>query len=224
MRFEIHVVGGGDHFGVHGTLEVRNFLGALVDEHHDGFHIRMVRGNGVANLLKNGRLARTGGRNNHAASTFTDWGYEINNARFNAVGLGLEIEFFKRIAGGEVFKSRAFGVFLKRHFVHGVNLLELRAVPLVWRHESALNVTAFTEVVTPDSIRRHKDVGGLRLESVARGTQKAKAFVRDFQVATTFFGPLGFIVVSHNKKLVCASETKQDGLNRDNRTGIPFAD
>jgi hypothetical protein len=90
-----------------------------------------------------------------------------------------------------------------------------------------LNVTTFAEVVAPDGIGRHKDIGGLGLEPVARGTQKAKALVRDFQVASAFFGPLAFIVISHNKNWcvqTCAKESKQDGLHRDNRTGIPFAD
>ena len=97
------------------------------------------------------------------------------------------------------------------------------AMPLVWRHKSTLDKTALAQVMAPDRVRRHKNVTGLRLKAVSRRTQKAKALVRDFQVTFALFRPLGFIVVSHNKKLACANETKQDGLHRDNRTGIPFA-
>ena len=65
----------------------------------------MIGGHSIANLLKHGGL--TGARRGHdqPAGALADGGYQIDYAGFDNVRIGFEIEFIKRVNGGEIFKT-----------------------------------------------------------------------------------------------------------------------
>jgi hypothetical protein len=93
VRFQILVVGGGDDFGLDRALEIRDFLGALVNQKNHRMNFGMVGGDGVGDLLEDGRLARARRRDDQAARAFADGRDQVNDARFEQVGRGFEIDF-----------------------------------------------------------------------------------------------------------------------------------
>ncbi len=168
MRFQIHVVRRRNHLGFDRTLEIRDFLRAFVNEQHHDIDIGMVRGDGVADLLENGGLAAAGRGDNQPARALANRRDEVNDARFEQVGSGFEVELFNRVNGGEVFKADGLGVFLKRHFVDLVNGLELRTRAAMRRLRRPGDVAAFAQETAPDGVGRDKNIGRLRMKMVGR--------------------------------------------------------
>ena len=58
---------------------------------------RMIRGDGVANLFENGRLARARRRDDDAARALANGCDEVNYARLDQVRRCFELEFFNRV-------------------------------------------------------------------------------------------------------------------------------
>ena len=60
----------------------------------------MVGGDGIGNLLEDGRLTRTRRCDNQTARSFANRRDEVNYASLDQVGRCLQIEFLKRVEGG----------------------------------------------------------------------------------------------------------------------------
>ena len=193
MRFQIHVVRRRDDLGLDGTLKIRDFLRAFINEQHHRVDFRVVRGDGVADLLEDGGLAAARRGDDQPARAFANRRDEVNDARFEQFGSGFEVELFNRVNGGEVFKTDGLGVFLERHVVDFVNGLELRTRAAMWRLRRSSDMAALAQKAAADGVGRDKDVGGFGVKMVGSRPQETEALLGNFQVAGTVIGR--FIVV-----------------------------
>ena len=188
MRLQLHVVRGRHDFGFHRPLEIGDFLGPLVNEEHHRVHFRMVRGDGVANLLEDGRLARARRRHDQPARALADGRDEVDDPGFHRVRRGLQLEFLDRVNRGQVLEAHGFGVILEGHFVDLVHGLELRAGAAMRRLRGPLDEAALAQKAAADGVRRHENIRGLGMEMVLRRAQKTKALLGDLQIAGTVVG------------------------------------
>ena len=148
----------------------------------------MVRGDGVADLLENGGLAAARRGDNQPARALANRRDEVNDARFDQIGAGFEVELFNRINGGEVFKADGLGVFLKRHFIDLVNGLELRTGAAVRRLGRASDIAALAQETAPDGVRCDKNVGRFGVKMVGDRAEETETLLGNLQIARTVIG------------------------------------
>ncbi len=108
MPFGRLVERGAHDFRVHGTLHVRHFFGAFVDQQDDQFHFRVVPRDAVGDLLQENRLARLRRGNDHPALPLPYGGKEVHNPHGVFAGSGLELDVGVRVERRQVVEEDAF--------------------------------------------------------------------------------------------------------------------
>ena len=212
MRFQFHVVRRRHDLGLDRALEIRDFLGPLVNEQHHRVDFRMVRGDGVANLLEDGRLARARRRDDQAARALADGRDEVNDARLDQVRCGFQLEFLNRVNARQVLEADGLGIILERHVVDLVHGLELGLVPRCggcvgpsMRLPSRRKLRRMVSGVTKMSRR-------LGMKMVLRGAQKAESLLGDFEIATAVIGLVAIILRITHKMSFCRSRNPSEKI------------
>ena len=81
----------------HAAADFRHFLGPLVHQQDDELHLRVVRHDGLADVLEKRRLARAGGGDDQAALALADRRHQVHDARRVAVRHGFELDALFRV-------------------------------------------------------------------------------------------------------------------------------
>ena len=113
----------------------------------------MIGGDGVGDLLENGRLARARRGDDQAAGAFADGRDQINDARFEQIGGGFQIDLLDGINRGQVLETDGLGVGVKGLVVDLVHRFELGAVAAVGRLGFAGDQAAFAQKIAFDRVR-----------------------------------------------------------------------
>src|SRR5215218_5823342 len=154
------VEGRGDYLGLlHAPLPVGNLLWALVCEHHEELHLRVVGGDGLGYLLQDRRLAGLGRRDDHAALALAYRGHQVYDAGGDVVRLPLQPQALHRVEGGKVVEVRAPAALLGLVVVDGLDAHHRRVLLAVagWP-DLADHVVPAPEVEAFDLARRDVDV------------------------------------------------------------------
>ena len=176
-------------------------------------NFRMIRGDGVADLLEDSRFSRARRSDDDAARAFADGRDEVNHACLNQVRRGFELKFFDRVNAREVLEADNLRVILERHFVDFFHGLELRAGAAMRRLRGANDMAALAQKVAADGVGRDEDIGGLGVKMVGGGAQEAEALLGNLQVAGTVVG--GFLPVAvWTAHIMCVYEGRNLSLNR----------
>ena len=166
------------------ALHVRDFLGTLVDEEDDEHRLRIVLRDGVGHLLEEDRLADARRRDDEPALSEPDRREEIDDARRELLGVGLEDDAPRRERGREVLEvddARRDGRFLS---VHSRDVAEAEEAVAVARiADRPLDDVASTERVAADLLLGHEDVFGAGKEVVLRGAQEAVSLADDLEAS-----------------------------------------
>ena len=183
VGFQVLVVGGGDDLGLDGALEIGDFLRALVNQQDHGVDFGVIGGDGVGDLLEDGRLARARRGDDQPARAFADGRDQVNDARFQQIGRGFQVDLLDGINGGEVLEADGLGVDVKGLVVDLVDGFELGAVAAVGRLGFAGDQAAFAQEVALDGVGRDEDVAGFGMIVVLAGAKETKALFGDFKKA-----------------------------------------
>ena len=86
MALRRFVKGGGHHFAAHGAGHFGHFFGALVNQQHNQFHIRIIGGDGVGNVLQHHGFARFGRGDQKRALPQADGRNQVDDAAGDVFG------------------------------------------------------------------------------------------------------------------------------------------
>ncbi len=177
-----HVEGGCHDLALDGALHVRDLLGALVHQQAEEVHLRVVGGNGLADVLEHRGLARLGGRDYEAALTLADGCHQVYGAAGNGVLAVLHDQALVGVDGCEVAEAGALLGSLRREAVDGLDLAQGRElVAGLARHHGASNLVTGTQGELANHGLVHEGVV-VALHVVA-GAQYAVALVLNLQHA-----------------------------------------
>ena len=187
---DVHVVlrllveGRGEDHRLRVALHVRDFLGALVDEEDDEHRLGVVLRDGVGHLLEEHRLADARRRDDESALSEPDRRKEVDDARRELLGVGLEDDAPRRERGREVLEvddARCDGRLLP---VHGRDVAEAEEPVAVARvADRPLDDVAGPERMAADLLLGDEDVLRAREKVVLRGAQKAVSFADNLKAA-----------------------------------------
>lgn len=170
-------------------------------------NFRMVRGDGVANLLENSGFARARRSDDQTAGTFANGRHQINHPGLNQVRGRFQLEFLDGVNAGQVLKADCLGIFLKGHFIDPVHGLELWARAAMWRLGGPLDKAAFPQEAAPDGIGRYKNVGRLGMKVILRRAQEPEALLGYLKIAGTVVGLVAIILRLTHILLLSRAET-----------------
>jgi hypothetical protein len=108
-----------DDLPLDGALHVRHLFGSLVDEQHDEVTLGVVGGDRVGDLLHDRRLARLGGRHDHASLALADGGDQVDDAlRDLARGVRqLQVEPILRVQRRQLLEPLPADDLFRRHAI-----------------------------------------------------------------------------------------------------------
>ena len=106
MVLDGFIEGGANHFPFDRAIHVGHFFWPLPNEGDDEVQFGVVLGDAVGNLLQHGRLTRFRGGDDKPALATADGGNQVNEARGDNVGIGLEAHLLVGEDGSLVFKTR----------------------------------------------------------------------------------------------------------------------
>ena len=178
---EILIVGRCDDLRFNGALEIGDFLRAFVNQKNHRIYFGMVGSHGVGDLLENGCFARAGWGNDQTAGSFADGRNQINDAGFEKIRRGFEVDLFDGINGGEILETDVLGISIERLVVDLLNRAQLRTVATMRRLRFAVNMTTLAQEIALYRVRRDKYVAGFGVVVVLLGAKEAKPLFRDFK-------------------------------------------
>ena len=151
----------GEDFRGHRAAEVRDLLRPLVDEQQDEVDLRVVLGDGLAQVFEQRGLARLGRRDDQAALAAADGRDEVDDAQTGLRLLGGQPEGVVRIDGHEVLEVRQRPVVLRREAT-GLLDLDQDAAPTSGVTGEALDLRSVAQAEVPSDLSRDNRVIAVR--------------------------------------------------------------
>ena len=178
------VEGARNDFALHGAAHVGDFFGALVDEQHDEFDLRVVALDRGCDGLHDRGLAGLWRRHDDAALALTNRADEVDNSSRHVVCIRRVLEMQLRVGEqrSEVFEARTRTRLFGIAAVHRVDLKQRRVllVTTSWTAEAGNKVT-LTQTELAGEL--HRDVGIVAAGEVAIHSQEAIALVAQIEIA-----------------------------------------
>ena len=148
----------------HGARHFSHFLGPFVDEQHDQYDVRVVRGNGMCQLLHQHGFTGLRRRHDQAALALADGGDDVDDARghvFLALDVAFELELLVRMQRGQVLEQ---DLVLGRFGCIRIDLVHLDqrevALAILGGADLAFDRVTGMQVEAPDLRRGNVDVVG----------------------------------------------------------------
>ncbi len=187
---DLNVSGGGlvecrrNYFALHRTLHVRHFFRALVDEQHDEHNFRMIRSDGVGQVLQQHGLAGTRRGDDQAALAFAHGRQQIHDSGAGIFARDFELQPLLRIKRSQVVEENLVARFFGRFEVNGFDLHQREVFfALMRRTNLAADGIAGLQIEFADLRRRHVNVVRTRQVVVIGRAEESVAIGQDFQYA-----------------------------------------
>ena len=122
---DLHVAGGGlvegrrNDFAFHRALHVGDFFRTLVDQQHHQNNFRMIRGDGVGDVLQQHGFAGARRGHDEAALSLAKGREQVHDAGAGILAGGLEFEALLRIERRQVVEEDLIAGFIRRFEVDG---------------------------------------------------------------------------------------------------------
>ena len=134
---------------LYGFLDIRNFLGTLVDKKYQQMHLGIVLGNRLGNVLEKSCLTGLGRRYDHTSLSLTYRTHHIHYTHCYAASRCLKLKLFIRENRSQIFKILA--------------LASLRRCKTIYRLDKQKCPELVIGVLDPHIA--HNDISGLETES-----------------------------------------------------------
>ena len=180
----------------HRALHVGDFFRTLVDQQNDDDGFRIVRADGLGDVLQDDGLARLGRRDDEATLTLSEGRDQVDDACDQVRGTAVAAFEHEALFGeqrGEVFEQDLVLPGVRLAHVDLVNLEQCEVLAILRRADLARDAVARAQAETPYLARRDVDVVRSGKVGAVRRPQEAESILKDFEhpFAVDVFAVLG---------------------------------
>ena len=161
VAFDVAIEAAGQDLALDGPPHVGHFFRPLVDQQHDQLHVRIVRGNAVADVLQHDRLAAAGRSDDQGPLASAQRREQIHDPGGHRLRPGLQAKPGLGIDGRELVEGLDFAVLLGRHAVDIGDFPQSRSLLPPARLDHAADVEALAKPELLDHAPGNEGIGQL---------------------------------------------------------------
>ena len=183
VAFDVAVEAAGDDLAVDGAAHVGDFFGPLVDQQHDQLDVGVVRGDRLADVLQQDRLAGSRRGDDQGPLALAQRRQQVHHPGGQRLGPGFQLQPVFGVDRRQLVEGLDVAVVFGRHAVDVDDFLEPRPLLLAARLDHAVDEHALAQAELVDHAAGHERIGHLAEVVGVRIAEEAVAVGVHFQHA-----------------------------------------